>query len=336
MTKQAPINSGLSERTTAGEVIKGMDLTGRNAIVTGGSAGIGLEITKALAGAGANVLVPARNIEKAKEALGRIPNVETDVMDLMDPSSVDGFAERFLSTDRPLHILVNNAGLMAVPLKRDARGNISQFSTNDLGHFQLTARLLPALRRAHGARVVSVSSRVHRLSGFNFDDPNFERREYDKEIAYAESKTGNVLFTVELDKREKANGIRAFAVHPGMVPHSRAGKEGGALNRTATKLFTAFARFFVKKQRDENGRPIKDAEKPVFKSVSQGAATPVWCAVSPQLDGMGGVYCEDCDIAQAVREDSKGAKGVWPWATDEELAAEFWSLCERYTGVPFR
>ncbi|MCL2509718.1 MAG: SDR family NAD(P)-dependent oxidoreductase [Methanomassiliicoccaceae archaeon] len=333
MTEQAPIGSGFGESTTAGEIIKGIDLSGKNAIVTGGSAGMGLEIVKVLAGAGANVLVPVRNADKAKEALGGIPNVETDAMDLMDPSSIDGFAERFLSKNKPLHILINNAGVMAVPLKRDSRGNISQFSTNDLGHFQLTARLLPALRQAHGARVVSVSSRIHRLSGFNFDDPNFERREYDKEMAYAESKTGSILFAVELDKREKANGIRAFAVHPGMVPHSRVGKEGGALNRFATKLFTAFAKFFVKKQKDENGRPIKGGAKPFFKNVSQGAATAVWCAVSPQLDGMGGIYCEDCDIAQSVPENSRGEKGVWPWATDEKKAAEFWSLCERYTGV---
>ena len=325
-TKQAPIHSGFNEATTASDVIEGIELTGKTAIVTGGHAGMGLEITKVLSGAGASVWIPARNTAKAKEALAGIPNVEIRPMDLMDPTSIDTFGDSFLKSGKPLHLLLNNAGLMTVPESRDTRGNISQFSTNDLGHFQLTAKLWPALKQAQGARVVCVSSRAHRLDGFNFDDPNFDHREYDKELAYAESKTGNVLFTVELDRIGQSENIRAFAVHPGMVPHAK--------NAIGTFLFKLFARFAVKSMKDENGKPIKGG-KPFFKSVSQGAATAVWCATSLQLNGMGGVYCEDCDIAEAVSADSKSEKGVRPWATDQEQAARFWKMCEQYTGVKF-
>ena len=333
--KQIPVHSGYNEMTTAKNVIKGIDLKGKNAIVTGGSAGMGLEITKALSGAGAKVFVPARNIKKAKEALKDIPNVEIGEMDLMNPESIDAFAENFLKNGKPLHLLINNAGLMTVPEKRDSRGNISQFSTNNLGHFQLTARLWSALKQAKGARVISVSSRVHRIGSFNFDDPNFEHRTYDKELAYAESKTGSILFTVELDKLGKEYGVRAFAVHPGMVPHSGLGKEDGLIRKATTQIFMIFARMFVRKIRDENGKPIPEASKPFFKTVSQGAATAVWCATSPKLDGMGGIYCEDCDIAEAVPANSLSEKGVRPWAIDPEQAVRFWKICERYTNIEF-
>ncbi len=214
-TNQAPIPSGYNAQTTAREVIGDRRLDGLITIVTGGYVGIGLETTRALAEAGATVIVPARSLDKARGALAGIARVEIEALDLSDPGSIDAFAARFAATGRPVHILVNNAGIMATPLAQDARGFESQLATNHLGHFQLTARLWPALRKANGARVVSLSSRGHARSAVDFDDPNFERRPYDKMIAYGQSKTANVLFAVALDARGEAHGVRAFSVHPG-------------------------------------------------------------------------------------------------------------------------
>ena len=173
---QAPVGSGFGAATTAGEVIRGYDLSGKMAIVTGGYAGIGLETTRAFLSSGARVVVPARDQEKARKALAPLLGAELESLDLMDPASIEDFAARFLASNGALHILVNNAGIMANPLTRDARGYESQFATNHLGHFQLTARLWPALRRAEGARVVSLSSRGHQFAGVDFDDPNFQTR----------------------------------------------------------------------------------------------------------------------------------------------------------------
>ena len=216
-TKQTRIHSGFGPTTTARQTLKDIDLTGKVAIVTGGYVGIGLETTRALGEAGATVIVPARTPEKARHALNGIPRVEQSRLDLRDPASIDAFATEFLATGRPLHILINNAGIMATPLTRDGRGYESQFATNHLGHFQLTARLWPALRKARGARVVSLSSRGHQRTAVDFNDPNFEHRPYDRWEAYGQSKTANVLFVVELDRRGGANEIRAFAVHPGAI-----------------------------------------------------------------------------------------------------------------------
>src|SRR5882762_10882604 len=171
-TKQAPIHSGFGAQTTAREVIGNRRLDGLTAVVTGGYAGVGLETTRALSAAGATVIVPARTLDKARTALAGVDRVEIESLDLIDPKSIDAFATRFLASGRPLHILINNAGIMATPLVRDARGFESQLATNHLGHFQLTARLWPALRQAQGARVVALSSRAHRSSPVDFDDPH--------------------------------------------------------------------------------------------------------------------------------------------------------------------
>ncbi|MFD2614898.1 oxidoreductase [Paenibacillus gansuensis] len=322
-TLQQPIASGFGAETTASEVMKGIDLSGKTAIVTGGYSGIGVETTRALAEAGATVVVPVRSIERGKEALKGIPNVEMDVMDLMDPSSIDTFAQRFLDSGRPLHILINSAGVMATPLRRDARGYESQWSTNHLGHFQLTARLWPALQKAGGARVVSVSSRGHRLGGIRWDDPNFEHSEYDKWKAYGQSKTANILFALELDKRGAAHGVRAFSVHPGLIPAT-------GLSRDLTEEEAAPVAV-----KDEEGNAISNEQQAFFKSVEQGASTSVWCAISLQLNGLGGVYCEDTDIAVAVSADSLEPFGVRPWAIDPESAERLWKLSEQATGVKF-
>lgn len=335
-TVQAPIRSGFGAATTAKDVIANIDLTGKIAIVTGGYAGIGLETTRALASAGATVIVPVRNTGKAREAVRGIPRVELETLDLMNPASIDAFAQNFLAAGRPLHLLINNAGLMTGPLSRDSRGYESRFSTNHLGHFQLTAGLWPALLKAEGARVVAVSSRVHRLGGVDFEDPNFERREYDKEKSYAQSKSANALFAVALDKRGREHGVRAFAVHPGLVPHVSIGKENSLLSRIATRLsLMVLRRTGTKPIKDEHGRPVSSEKDAFFKNVAQGAATSVWCAVSPQLAGHGGVYCEDADIAEAVPADSLQATGVRPWAIDPEQAERLWRLSEKLTGVTF-
>ncbi|MDB5099061.1 MAG: oxidoreductase [Cyanobacteria bacterium RYN_339] len=322
-TPQAPLPSGFGPKTTAEEALAGRDLTGKVAIVTGGYSGIGLETTRVLANAGATVIVPARTPDKAREALGGIPRVEQESLDLADPASIDAFAARFVASGRPLHLLINNAGIMANPLTRDARGYESQFATNHLGHFQLTARLWPALTAAHGARVVSVSSRATHRGGVDFEDPNFEHRPYDKFVAYAQSKSANVLFAVALDRRGAAHGVRAFALHP-----------GGILTDLIRFMSEEdLQRVGVTKGADgQLSLPAGDA----YKTIEQGAATTVWCAVSPQLEGMGGVYCEDVDIAVPIAADTEGVVGVRPWAIDPELAERLWALSERLTGVEFK
>jgi NAD(P)-dependent dehydrogenase (short-subunit alcohol dehydrogenase family) len=324
---QVPLPSGFGPTSTAGQVIEGIDLTGRVAIVTGGYAGVGLETTRALAEAGATVIVPARTPDKARKAINGIPRVEQSKVDLLDPASIVAFANDFLASGRPLHILINNAGIMAPPLARDGRGYESQFSANHLGHFQLTARLLPALRSAKGARVISLSSRGHQRSGVDFDDPQFERRAYDRWQAYGQSKTANVLFAVELDRRGKASDIRAFAVHPGAVLTNLlrnltdAELDGFGISRTARHGSAPAGRSV-----DEGGD---------FKTLEQGAATSVWCATSAQLAGMGGLYCQDVDVAPILPPDSASNVGVRSYAIDPEAAERLWSLSEELTGVTF-
>ncbi len=222
---QKPIGSGFNATSTTSDVIKGIDLTGKIAIVTGGNTGIGLETTKTLAAAGATIIVPARDVEKAKRNLAGIANVELETMDLMNPDSIDEFAQKFLASGRPLHLLINNAGIMWVPLRRDNRGIESQLATNYLAQFQLTARLWPALRKADGARVINVSSQGHQFAPFHFDDPNFLHREYETLAAYGQSKTASNLFALELDNRGKAYHVRTYSLHPGSINGTELGRE---------------------------------------------------------------------------------------------------------------
>jgi NAD(P)-dependent dehydrogenase (short-subunit alcohol dehydrogenase family) len=312
-TAQAPLHTGYGARTTAHEVIAERDLRGFTAVVTGGHAGIGLETTRALAEAGATVVVGARAANSARAATAGIARVEVETLDLFDPGSVDAFAWRFLSAGRSLPILINNAGIMATPLARDAQGFEAQLATNHLGHFRLTARLWPALRLAGGARVVALSSRGHARAPVDFDDPKFALRPYDKWKAYGQSKTANALFALGLDARGETHGVRAFAVHPGAV-------------------MTALARSISEEElsaiRPPNWRDI-------YKTPAQGAATSVWCATSPRLVGMGGVYCEDVDIARAVPANFPEPSGVRPWAMDRGLAERLWAASEEWTGVRF-
>jgi NAD(P)-dependent dehydrogenase (short-subunit alcohol dehydrogenase family) len=328
-TIQAPINSKYNFFSTAKEAIGNINLHGKTAIVTGGYSGIGLETAKVLAEAGATVIVPARTIEKAKKAVAEIPDIELETLDLMNPASIDAFAERFITSNRQLDILINSAGIMASPLIRDERGYEAQFATNHLGHFQLAARLWPALKKSGNARVIAVSSRAHRLGGVNFEDPNFEHTEYDKWKGYAQSKSANVLFAAELNRLGKEFGVRAFAVHPGLIPTTDLGRFSDTGKITKQEIRT-------------NNKPVNDDKKTSnneqaneFKTIEQGAATSVWCATSDELNGMGGVYCEDCNIAEAVSADSLKANGVRPWAIDPDYAKKLWQLSEKLTGVKF-
>ncbi|MGC6369922.1 oxidoreductase [Pseudomonas sp. K2I15] len=317
MTKtQTPIASGFDASTTALQALAGCDLRGKTVIVTGGYSGIGLETVRVLTGAGARVIVPARDPQKAERNLSGMAGVEHASLDLLDPLSIDRFAENFLASGRVLNLLINSAGIMATPLQRDAQGIEAQFATNHLGHFQLTARLWPALCRANGARVVSVSSLGHRLSPVHFDDPQFERRPYDKWLAYGQSKTANALFAVALDQRGKAHGVRAFSVHPGEILTD--------LIRYLDKDDLAFVGAL-----DDQGNICGASH---YKNPEQGAATSVWCAVSPLLEGMGGLYCEDCDVAQPSQDDTL-RNGVRSWAVDPEQAERLWALSQQLCDV---
>ncbi|CAM3063506.1 oxidoreductase [Chryseobacterium flavum] len=328
-TLQQPIQSEFNASSTAREVIKGIDLAGKTVIITGGYAGIGLETTKALTSAGAYVIIPARDIEKAGKNLTGIKNFELEKMDLMDPSSIDAFAERFIASGRILDLLINNAGIMWVPLRRDSRGFESQLVTNYLGQFHLTAKLWPALKKANGARVISVSSYGHQMAPFDFEDPNFEKRDYDTLSGYGQSKTACNLFAVALDKRGKEYNIRAYSLHPGSVYGTDLGRE------EPIELFKQLG------THDENGN-IKPEVQARLKTIQQGAATTVWCAVSPQLNEIGGVYCENCNIAETDRgqiehkfDEPETIRGVQPYSIDKNNAEHLWKLSEEMLGFRF-
>ncbi|WP_328615403.1 SDR family NAD(P)-dependent oxidoreductase [Amycolatopsis sp. NBC_00355] len=321
-----PFDTPFDAASTAEQVAAGVDLTGKLAVVTGGHSGIGRETTRVLRERGAHVVVPVRDPAKAAGMLDGFDGVEIERLDLVDPASVDAFARRFLASGREVDILVTSAGIMGVPLPRDARGHESHFATNHLGHFRLTARLAPALAR--DARVLSVSAAAHRLSPVVFDDLAFEHREYHPMLGYGQSKTANILFALELDRR----GVRAFPVHPGSIVDTKLSGRATPETLRAMKLI------------DDDGKPVIDpyAGK---KTVRQGASTSVWCAVSPRPAGRGGVYCLDNNIAPVAEERAHDANrhgtsevppaGVSPHAIDPAAAARLWSVSEELTGVGF-
>jgi len=324
--KQHPIGSGFTAASTADEVGGGIDLSGRHVVVTGGHVGLGLETTRALSKVGASMTVGVRNPDRAAPALAGIERVEIGHLDLLDPTSIDGFITRYLDSGRDLHILVNNAGIMGGPLERDARGYESQFATNHLGHFQLTLGLLPALRAAAGARVVEVSSWGHHLSDIRWDDPHFET-EYDGMVAYGQAKTANVLFSVELDHRWAGDGIRGYSLHPG----------GIASTNLAPWLTVDDLRSMGLV--DDAGQPIIDPERD-RKTPEQGAATTVFAATSPLLADIGGVYLQNSEVApidetvvefnpDISAEPLETTVGVMPYAVDPESAQRLWELSEQ-------
>lgn len=326
-SKQHPLGTGFTAASTVDDVLQGIDLSGTNVIVTGGHVGLGLVTTRALSKAGAAVTVGSRNPDRAAAGLAGIERVEVSQLDLLDPASIDAFVARYLDSGRPLHILINCAGIMATPLVRDARGYESQFATNHLGHFQLTLGLLPALRDAHGARVVNVTSGGHRLSDIRWDDPHFTTG-YDPLLGYGQSKTANVLFAVELDRRWADEGIRGYAVHPGIVLGTNLGNHDDA----------TMASYRAMKLIDESGRPIIDPEREK-KTPRQGASTIVFAATSPLLAGIGGVYLKNNDVSPLDEDPQPITFGteeivttdVVPHAVDPESARRLWELSERLT-----
>jgi NAD(P)-dependent dehydrogenase (short-subunit alcohol dehydrogenase family) len=314
-TAQHKIGTGFGATSTAADVLAGIDLSGKLALVTGGYSGIGIETTRALVDAGAQVIVPARRPAAAEQALAGIDNVEVDELDLGDLAGVRAFAERFLATGRRLDLVINNAGVMACPETRVGDGWEAQFATNHLGHFALVNRLWPAI--ADGARVVVLSSRGHFFSPVHWDDLQFTRG-YEKWAAYGQAKTANVLFAVQLDKLGAEKNVRVFAVHP-----------GGIWTPLQRHLSTEekVARGWI----DEAGNQLVE-----FKTPEQGAATTLFAATSPQLDGLGGVYLEDCELAESVPADADPAttwSGVKAYAVDPAQAERLWTLSAEMTGV---
>lgn len=312
--EQQPIGSGFGPKSEPAEIMAGIDLTGRSAIVTGGYSGIGLETVRALAAAGAEVTVPARSPDRARSALEGTDRVTVADMDLADVPSVRAFASAWSETHGALDLLVNNAGIMACPEARVGPGWESQFGVNHMGHFALTVALMPKLEAAEAPRVVALSSSAHRMSGIRWDDVQWETTPYDKWIAYGQAKTANALFALALHPRLARAGGHAFSVHPGGI-------------------FTPLQRHLPKEEMQalgwlgEDGEPSEIALQH-FKSPTQGCTTTLWAATSPQLADRGGEFCEDCDIAQAVPADSKEIRGVRPQAVDPDAAERLWALSE--------
>jgi len=290
--------------STASEALAGIDLTGRLAVVTGGYSGLGRATTSALAAAGATVVVPAKRPDVAAEALGSVPGVEVDELDLSDLDSVQAFADRFLKSGRGIDLLIANAGVMALPETRVGPGWEGHFAINHLGHYALVNRLWPALAADGGARVVSVSSGVSPDATLNWDDIQFEEG-YDRWAAYAQSKFANALFAAQLDVLGQASGVRAFSVNPGYILTP--------LQRHLTRPEMVDAGWI-----DADGNPLL----PEFRSTDQGAATQVWAATSPELAGDGGAYLKAFEIVR--RFDTP---------EDRDQAVRLWALSAELTGV---
>jgi len=321
-TPQAPIDSGFGLRSEPDDVLAGVDLSGRRVVITGGYSGLGLETTRALVGVGADVVVPARRPDHAREVLAseNIDGVTVGEMDLSDLASVEAFAVTQIAEGTPIDIMIDNAAVMACPETRVGDGWESQFATNHLGHYALVNQLWPLIAEAGaagGARVVSLSSTGHKLSAMRWDDVHFSTGGYDKWVAYGQAKTANSLFAVQLDVLGEASGVRAFAVHPGGI-------------------MTPLQRHLPQEEMIAMG--WVDAEGNVneqFKSPTQGASTTLWCATSSQLDGKGGVYCEDADVAQLSDPADPAARfiGVASHAVDADEAARLWAFSAAATGV---
>lgn len=313
---QKPIDSPFGSHSEPREVMAAVDLTGKTAIVTGGYSGIGLETVRALAAAGASVTVPARDTEKANAALaGMSGDIRIALMDLADIASVKRFALGFASDNTALDLLINNAGVMACPEMRVGPGWELQFGTNHMGHFALATTLLPLLQRTGQARVVSLSSTGHKVSGIRWDDPHWRKDSYDKWMAYGQSKTANSLFALGMNARLADSGGLAFAVHPGGI-------------------FTPLQRHLPTEEMvmlgwiDENGE-VAEAARPLFKTPSQGCTTTLWAATSPLLVDRGGVYCEDCNIARVSGANPIRYRDVEPHAVDPDSAERLWEMSEK-------
>lgn len=310
--------SNFGHDTTTHEVLAGLDLSGQRILVTGASGGLGYETARALAVAGAEVIITARNAAKVDDAVQRLradtssSAVSGGVLELDSLISIRSFAGWCLERFEELHVLINNAGVMACPLGRTTDGFETQFGTNHLGHFLMTGLLRPALVAAGSARVVALSSRAHHRSPVVFDDWNYDTRPYEKWVAYGQSKTANVLFAVELDRRLAEHGVRAVAVHPGVIM-TDLGRHLGPEDFAAVQQ--------------------RSPDELVFKTVPAGAATSVYAATAPELDGVGACYLEDCHVAPV--DDTSTVQGVRSYALDPDDARRLWQVSEQAVGVNF-
>ena len=311
-------------KTTADQVLEGIDLSGKLALVTGASSGLGVETARALAARGARVVMAARDVAKIEQHAAAIrakhPAAQLEVMELhLDkPANVRAFAKAFLAKHPRLNLLIGNAGVMACPLLRTAEGWEMQFATNHLGHFLLANSLLPALTAGAPARVISVSSAGHQVSPVVFDDIQFEKRAYDKWASYGQAKTANVLFAVEFDRRFASKGVRAFANHPGGIMTE--------LGRHLTPEDIDFIRNRAAQRSANTGGMT-------WKTPEQGAATQVWAATAPELAGKGGLYLEDVQISGTT--PPAGSAGCAPHALDAESAKQLWAVSEQLLGESF-
>lgn len=323
--------------TTTDEILDGLDLTGRRFVVTGAASGLGQESARKLSAHGASVTVLARNRDRADGAArdvdATVPGADVDsgVVDLGDLASIRAFADSYLSDHDSIDVLLNNAGVMACPLGHTADGFETQFGTNHLGHFLLTARLLPALLAGDAPRVVTLSSAGHARSDVDLDDPNFERTEYTEWAAYGRSKSANALFARELASRYGGSGLLSYSVHPGMIVTEL----GRHLTDDLIKQMMAY-----RPRTDDAEAPIRSAEDAKaagmsFKSVESGAATQLWGATSqdPDLLTHNGAYLANCGLGVAGA-DPRG-NGYAPHIANDETATRLWELSERLVGEAF-
>ncbi len=312
-------NGGFGAGTTAEEVLANVDLTGKTVVVTGASGGIGRETARAFAKHGANVVLAARDANKTAAAAADMAaaghgGVETLMLDLASQASVRRAAAELLERHESLNVLINDAGVMAAPQLRTEDGIELQFGVCHLGHFLFTCLLAPALMKGAPSRVVNYTSGGHKFSPVHLEDINFDRRPYDKWQAYGQAKTATALFSVELDRRLSQHGVRSFSVHPGLV--------------YGTDLARHLTRDDLKALAGTMTRGISP------KTVEQGAATGVCAAVSSELEGKGGLYLEDCGIAE-LNEAPGAETGYRGWATDPVTAAALWRRSEELVGERF-
>lgn len=312
---QIPLKSGFGPHTLASEVMNGVELAGKTAVVTGGYSGIGLETVKALTAAGAEVIVPARNRAKAAEALAS-NGVAAAVleMDLANLTSVYECAAEIGDAHNAIHYLFNNAGIMACPETRVGPGWEMQFAVNHIGHFVFTRELMPYLLNAGGARVVTTSSVAHKRSKIRWNDVQFEQEPYDKWVAYGQSKTANALFALEVNNRRAKDGVKSFSVHPGPI-------------MTPIMRHVTDQELVLMGWLNKDGSVTEEA-KGYIKTPEQGAASLLWAATSPLLESRGGEYCEDCDIAAMSAPDEPRWRNVAEWAVDDAGARRLWEITE--------
>lgn len=314
---QEAVASPFTRSTTAEEVVSGVDLSGKLAVITGGSTGLGKETARVLAKAGADIIIGARNEAKlgaAKDELasGEAKSVEGYRLDLMEPDSVRQFAQAVRETDRPIDMLINNAGIMNGPLTFNSLGIESQFATNFLGHALLSSMLSAQLIRAGRSRMVSLASSAHQLSPVIFEDINFQKREYEQWTAYGQSKTANILMAIKWAKHLNDKGVTTLAVHPGVIE-------------------TELSRSMPEEEKQHSMEVTKKYNPNGFKSIETGAATSVWAATGEDLDGCGPLYLEDCKVAALISRPNL-ASGVMPYALDPKAADQLWAAAENMLG----